>query len=138
MQPDAVFSALDQAGPAARVLLPALAHRGELAALEAGEAGDHLAGSLALTLGAAILTLLAGFAATFAFAAFVWAREDRGLLLSLVAGAYFLGAIGLAGFTVRRLRRWRPLAETRRQLLADQTCLRDLIPSRSTTETPSP
>jgi uncharacterized membrane protein YqjE len=138
MKPNALFSALDRAIPAARVILPALAHRGELASLEAGEARDHLAGSLALTLGAAILTLLGGFAATFAFAALVWAREDRGVLLALVALIYFLAAAGLAWVTTRRLGRWQPLPETRRQLLADQACLRDLLPSRPDSEQPSP
>lgn len=130
MQPAALLTALDQAVPAARVLLPALAHRGELASLETAEARDHLAGSLALTLSAAILTLLGGFTATFAFAALVWTREDRGLLLALLALAYFVTAAGVAWFTARRLRRWHPLPETRRQLHEDQACLRALLPTR--------
>ncbi len=129
MSSEVLFNAVGHAGSAARVLLAAILHRGELAALEAGQACDHVIGSLALVLGAAVLALLGGFAATLTFAALVWAHENRALLIGFLTLAYFLGAGGLAWFTVRRLRLWQPLAETRTQLRADHDCLGELLSS---------
>jgi uncharacterized membrane protein YqjE len=129
MTSEVLFNAVGHAGSAARVQLAAILHRSELAALEAGEACDHLLGSLALVLGAAVLALLGGFAATLTFAALVWAHEDRAQLIGLLTLAYLLGAGGLAWFTLHRLRTWRPLAETRTQLRADHDCLGELLSS---------
>ena len=129
MTSEVLINAVGRAGSAARVLLAAILHRSELVALEAGEACDHVVGSLALVLGAALLALLGGFAATLTFAAMVWSREDRTLLLGLLTLADFLGAGGLAWLTLHRLRTWRPLAETRTQLRADHDCLGELLSS---------
>ncbi|MBL9187087.1 MAG: phage holin family protein [Opitutaceae bacterium] len=116
-------------GPAARIVVEGLAHRGELAALEFAEARDHVVKSAAVMLGATACALLTGFAGTFAIAALVWQREDRGLILGLVTLAYALGAAGLGLLAARRLRAWRPLAETRHQLGEDCACVRDMLPA---------
>lgn len=138
MNPETVFNALDRAGPAMRIVLSGLAHRGELAALEASEARDHLAGSLALGFGAAVFAVLGGFALNLALAAAVWHRDDRGLVLGLVALAELALATGISLACVRRVRRWRPLAETRHQLSEDCACLQQILPSSEDKATPSP
>lgn len=129
MTPDALFTALDRVAPATRVVLAGLAHRGELAAVETGEARDHLA--VSALLGAAVfsLALLAGIALTFTFAALVWHRDDRGLLLGLLTVGYVVAAGGIAWALSRRLRAWGPLRETRRQLRADADCIAKLLPA---------
>jgi len=131
MNPETLLLGLDRVGPAAHVVLTGLRHRGELAALEAGEAGDHLAGSLALGLGAVVFAVLGGFAINLALAAAVWDRADRGLILAFVAVVELLLALGTGLLVARRLRRWRPLAETRRQLDQDCECIHKLLPSDS-------
>ncbi len=119
---------LSALGPASRIVVEGLAHRGELAALELAEARDHAAKTAVMALGAVACALLTGFAGTFALAALVWHREDRGLILGLVTLAYALGAAGLGLFAARRLRDWRPLAETRHQLGEDCACVREMLP----------
>lgn len=125
---DTFAHGLDRLGSAARAGLSALSHRGELAALEAGEARDHLAGTVALGLAATALTVLGGFALNFAVAAGIWHRDDRALLLALFAGLQLALAAGLAFWTHRRLSRWQPLRETRRQLRQDGEMLQTLLP----------
>ncbi len=122
-----VFAALGRIVPATRIVLHGLRHRGELATLETSEAGAHLAVSVCLGVGVAVLALLTGFAFTFAFAAAVWHRDDRGLILAALTLGYLLVAIGLGWGLVRRLRRWQPWAETRRQLDEDGACLEKLL-----------
>ncbi len=131
MTPDVLFTALDRVAPATRVVLTGLAHRGELAAVEAGEARDHLTTSILIGAGVFALALLAGIALTFTVAAAVWHRDDRGLLLGLLTAAYLVGASGLAWALARRLRAWRPLRETRRQMRADGDCFGRLFPDDS-------
>lgn len=131
MNPETLLRDLGRVGPAARVVLSSLRHRGELAVLEAGEAGDHLAGSLALGLGAVVLAVLGGFAVNLALAAAVWHRDDRGLVLAFIAAVELLLALGIGLLVARRLRHWRPLAETRRQLDEDCECIQELLPSDS-------
>ena len=138
MNPETLLHGLDRVGPAARIMLSGLRHRGELALLEAGEAGDHLAGSFALGLGAVVFAVLGGFAVNLALAAAIWHRDDRGLLLGVLALAELLLALGAGLLVARRLRRWRPLAETRRQLDEDCECIQGLLPSDSRADTPTP
>jgi uncharacterized membrane protein YqjE len=128
MSPRAVIDSLERVGPAAHVVLAALAHRGELAALEAGETRDHLAGSLLRAGAVFALALLAGIALTFSVAAAVWHRDDRGLLLGLLTLGYTAAAAALAWRLARRLRAWRPLPEIRRQLSEDARCIQKLLP----------
>jgi uncharacterized membrane protein YqjE len=128
MTPDVLFNALDRIAPVTRVVLNGLAHRGELAAVETGEARDHLTTTIILGAGVFALALLAGMALTFAVAASVWHRDDRGLILGLLTFGYVLTATGLAWGLVRRLRAWHPLHETRRQLREDGKCIEKLFP----------
>ena len=74
-----------QVMPALKILLEATVHRGELATLELSEARDHACATLLVGVGASVLALLGGFSATFALAALVWDRPDRGLILGLVS-----------------------------------------------------
>jgi uncharacterized membrane protein YqjE len=114
-------------GSAARVIVESLVHRGELASLELQEAQRHGFRTALLVGFSGILVLLGGFAGTFALAAAVWQRDDRGLILSLVTLAYLVGAAGLAYVASRRLRDWSPFAESCRQFHADCECLHDVI-----------
>lgn len=114
-------------GATPRIVLEGMSHRGQLATLELAEARNHAALTASLAALAGALTLLAGFALTFAIAASVWHRDDRGLILGLVTCAYVIGAGGLAWWVVNRLKTWRPLAETRHQLSEDYECLREFI-----------
>jgi uncharacterized membrane protein YqjE len=111
------------AGSLPRVAVEALVHRSELAGLEFEEARAHAAGTAVIVGAAVAVTLLFGTAITFAIAAAVWNRPDRGLVLSLVALAYLLGAAGLAWWASRRLKSWRPFASTIVQLRKDYSCL---------------
>lgn len=122
-------SRLAALGPTPRILLDSLAHRGELATVELIEARNHATLTTVLAVLAAALTLLAGFAGTFTLAALVWQRDDRGLILGLVTLAYVLGAAALGWLAARRLKTWRPLAETRHQLGEDYSCLRQFLPT---------
>lgn len=114
-------------GSAPRVIMESLVHRGELAALELREAQQHACRTAILIGVSGILVLLGGFAGTFALAAAVWQRDDRGLILSLVTLVYLAGAAVLAYVGTRRLRDWSPFAETCRQFHADCHCLHDVI-----------
>lgn len=122
---------LDRAPPAARAILSGLRHRGELAALETAEARDHLLRSLLLGAAGLIAAQLAALGLMFALAAAVWHREDRGWLLGAFALGQLVLAAALVRSLVRRLRRWEPLAETRRQLRADGECIEDLLPAEN-------
>jgi uncharacterized membrane protein YqjE len=114
-----------------RIAVEALVHRSELAGLEFEEARASAA-MTAFIVGAAVaVALLFGMTVTFAIAAAVWARPDRGLILSLVAVAYLLGAAGLAWWASRRLKSWRPFAETIGQLRKDYSCLHDHLSEKS-------
>lgn len=124
-------STLSFLGPAPRIVLEGLMHRGQLATLEMAEARDHAARTALIALLAGVGALLAGFAALLTLAALVWQRDDRGLILGLATLALVLGAGGLGGWAARRLRAWQPLAETRRQLHEDRVCLENLLPRES-------
>ncbi len=122
------FRLLTRAGPIARAVLDGLGHRGELALLELTAVRDRALAMAALGVGATILVLLAGMAATFAFAAAVWHLPNRGLLLVILTGVELLGAALCLALASRSLRDWQPFAATLRQLEEDKTCLRDLLP----------
>jgi uncharacterized membrane protein YqjE len=114
-----------------RLAVEALVHRSELAGLEFEEARTHAAVT-AFIIGASVaLTLLFGTATTFAIAAAVWDRPNRGLILTLVAVAYLLGAAGLAWWAARRLKDWRPFTSTIDQLRKDYSCLHSHLSEKS-------
>ena len=111
------------------VVAEALVHRAELASLELEEAKRHGMVTVVLTAVASGLLLLAGFTSTFALAACVWTREDRGVILSCVALAYLLAAVSLGLFVVRRLRTWVAFPETCKQFREDCACIHGLATS---------
>jgi len=120
---------LDAPSSAPRVVLQALAHRGELAALELHEARDHAVRTVVVLGLAGAFGLLAGFAATLAVAAAVWDRPNRVAILAGVAVADVL-VTGLLGWAAsRRLQGWHPFAETCRQFHQDCACIHDVIVS---------
>jgi len=120
-------SAEGEASSVSRLLAGALIHRGELAALELGEARAHAAVTAALTAIAGAFLILGGFAFTLAIAASVWARDDRALIITGVALAYACAAGLLAWAAYRRTRTWTPFAETRRVLHGDCAAVRELV-----------
>ncbi len=120
-----------QVMPAFKIILDAMFHRGELATLELVEARDHAFATVIAGIGAAALVLLGGFTATFTLAALVWDRSDRGLILGVASVVYFLGAGLLVWLAARRIRGWKPMAETCRQLRQDQLCLESLLSNAS-------
>lgn len=122
-----LLAGLDRAAPAALVVLAGLRHRGELAALETGEARDHLLRSLLLAVSTFAALQLACIGLMFTAAAAVWHREDRVWWLGGLAALQLLLAISLGWAFARRLSRWSPLGETRKQLRADGDCLESLL-----------
>jgi uncharacterized membrane protein YqjE len=118
-------------GAAPRVVVDALIHRGELASIELTEATQHGAGTAIAAVLSVALLLLGGFAGTFALAAAVWQRPDRGLILGLVTLAYLLGSAALGFVAFRRLKGWQPFSETRRQFHEDCACINDMFNSGS-------
>jgi uncharacterized membrane protein YqjE len=114
-----------------RIVVEGLMHRGELAALEFREARTHAAATAIGAALAAALVLLAGFTGTFAIAAAVWERPDRGMILILVTLAYFAGAGAIAWWVSRRLRTWRPFAETIYQFREDSACIHQHLSGNS-------
>lgn len=121
------LAGLDRVAPATRAVVTGLRHRGELAALETGEARDHLLRSLLLAVATFAMLQLAGLGLMLTTAAAVWHREDRVWWLAGLAAVQLVLALSLAWIFVRRLRRWSPLAETRRQLREDGDCLESLL-----------
>jgi uncharacterized membrane protein YqjE len=83
--------------------------------------------TLLLGLAGVVLVILCGIAATFTLAAFVWENPDRPLILGLASIAYLLGAGVLVWLAARRLKTWRLLEETRRQLRDDRECLQTIV-----------
>jgi uncharacterized membrane protein YqjE len=114
-------------GSKRRVIVEGLMHRAELVGLELREAHARVASTAAVAGIAVALALLAGFTGTFAIAAAVWDRPDRGLILSLVTLAYLVGAAALAWWTLRRMKSWRPFSETLYQFREDCSCLHQYL-----------
>ncbi len=110
-----------------RLLAGALIHRGELAALELGEARAHTAVTAVLAALAGAFLLLCGFALTLAIAASVWAREDRALIITGVAVSDVCAAALLAWAAYHRARAWTPFSETRRVFHDDCAAVRSLV-----------
>lgn len=124
---DSVIHGFKRAGPAARAMLDGVGHRVQLALLELSEMRDKITSSLLFGVAALVLALLGGIALTFAIAASVWHRPDRGLWLGLLTLAYFISAGLLAWTMVKRLKRLEFLPETSRQLNEDRVCLGALL-----------
>jgi uncharacterized membrane protein YqjE len=110
-------------GSVPRIVIEGLVHRGGMAALELREARTHLAATATSAGVSVALALLGGFAGTLAIAAAVWDSPRRGLILGLLTLAYFVGAGALAWWASRRLKSWRPFAETLYQIREDCSCL---------------
>lgn len=127
MTAESAIHLLKRAGPAARAVLDGFGHRVQLATLELADMRDQVASSLVLGLAALVLSLLGGIALTFAIAAAIWHREDRGLWLGLLTLVYFVGAGVLALVMTRRLKRLEFLPETSRQLNEDRLCIGALL-----------
>jgi Protein of unknown function (DUF1469). len=127
MTAESVFHLFKRAGPAARAVLDGVGHRAQLAVLEFADLRDQVVSSFMLGVAALALSLLGGFALTFAIAAAIWHREDRGLWLGLLTLAYFVGAGVSALVMTRRLKRIEFLPETSRQLNEDRVCIGALL-----------
>jgi uncharacterized membrane protein YqjE len=112
---------------ASHIAVDALIHRGELASLELAEAKEFCIKTGVMIGISVAMVLLGGIAGTFALAAAVWNRPDRGMILGLVAIGYLLVSGGFAFFAARRLKAWRPFEETTKQLREDCTCIQDII-----------
>lgn len=107
----------------ARVLLRALGHRLDLAALEAREARVELVFFVALLGMAVAAAFLAGFTLSLLVAAIFWDTPYRVVALVCLAVAQIAAAVAGLGWVRARARAWRPLAETREQLRKDAECL---------------
>lgn len=127
MTTESVIHMLRRAGPVGRAMLDGVNHRLRLACVELADLRDRIVSSLLLGLAALVLALLGGIAATFAVAAAIWHREDRGLWLALLTFAYLGVACVLAAVAVLRLKRLELLPETSRQLDEDRLCLGVLL-----------
>lgn len=107
----------------------AVGHRARLARLELGEARDHVTMSGVLAGIAAVMGLLSGLAITLVFAALVWESPQRTAWLVGLCGVYLAATAGVGFALFRRLRRWRPLAETKFQLDQDGDTLTRIVRS---------
>ena len=117
-------------GSVPHVVVEALMHRGELALLELDEVRRHGAWTVAAIMASAALLLLGSIAGTFAVAAAVWSRPDRGLILGLITLAYLIASAAFGWFAATRLKSWQPFGELRRQLGEDGACLRGVLSQR--------
>jgi len=126
-EPPLASVGLSQIIPATKILIDALLHRGELAAVELVEAREQVFTTMLFGIAAVTLTLLGGFAVTLCLAAAIWERPDRVLILGLVGLVYLVGSGLLLWLCTRRLHAWRPLKETRKQLSLDRSCFYALI-----------
>jgi uncharacterized membrane protein YqjE len=105
----------------------ATAHRAELAGLELAEARDHALHSTVLAVVTGALVILTGFSLTLLAAAIVWDNPHRNWWLGAM-GALYAGITLVLFFNfLRRMRAWRPMEETSRQLKSDCQCLQHLL-----------
>jgi uncharacterized membrane protein YqjE len=118
-------------GSAPRIVVEGLLHRLELASLELKDVRAHAATTAIVAGIAGAFALLGGMAANLAIAALVWAREDRGLILGLLAIGYLIGAAAFGWWSRNRLKSWQPLAETRDQIREDCSCLQRYLSAKS-------
>jgi uncharacterized membrane protein YqjE len=116
-------------GTAIRLFTEALGNRADLAALELEE--TRAEASISTILAGVVICLVhcAGFAFTLMVAAFVWDSPHRGAWLAALGGVYLVAAAIAALRLSRRLRAWRPFAETKSQLKQDHQCLKELSKS---------
>jgi uncharacterized membrane protein YqjE len=105
----------------------ATAHRAELAGLELAEARDHALHSMVLAVITGALVNLTGFSLTLLVAALVWNDPHRNWWLGAMAVLYAGVTLALFFNFLRRMRAWRPLEETSRQLKSDCQCLQRLL-----------
>ncbi|HYC70079.1 MAG TPA: phage holin family protein [Opitutaceae bacterium] len=105
----------------------AFGHRAQLAQLELGEARDHVVGSAVLAAAATVLGLLTGVSITLLVAALVWESEHRAWWIGGLCLLYCALAGAAAYLLRRRLRQWRPLAETQFQLNQDGACVSRIL-----------
>jgi len=110
----------------ARRLLALGANRVELLMIEVQEERQHLLHTVALTMGVAVLALLAGIGFTAAVAIVLWevSHVAAVLLLSLV---YALGAALLYRRLVALQQDWRMFSSTLDQLRKDGACLEEIL-----------
>jgi uncharacterized membrane protein YqjE len=105
----------------------ATAHRAELAGLELAEARDHALHSTVLAVVTGALVILTGFSLTLLAAALVWDSPHRHWWLGAMVVLYAGVTLALFFNFLRRIRAWRPLEETSRQLKSDCQCLQHLL-----------
>jgi uncharacterized membrane protein YqjE len=120
-------SPLAASGSTPRVVVEALVHRGDLLSVELKEARVHGLRTAIMVGISGVLLLLAAFSGTFALAAAVWQRNDRGLILGLVTLGYLVVSGIFACIVARRLRTWHPFSETVRQFHEDCECVQEII-----------
>lgn len=111
------------------LLSESIAHRTELASIELDEARTHAIDSSLLAGATCVLLLLAGFALTLLVAALVWDSPYRGWWLTGLCAAYLVAAGTTFWRLKKRLRTWRPFAETQSQIQLDFQCLNTLLKS---------
>lgn len=116
-------------GEVVSLLSEAAGHRLDLAQLELSEARDHALVSGLLAAVATVLGLLAGLAITLLIAALLWETEHRNWWLAGLCLLYLAISLGAGCALMRRLRQWRPLAETKFQLDQDGQCLNRIMNS---------
>jgi uncharacterized membrane protein YqjE len=116
-------------GTAVRLFNDALENRLALAGVELDETKAQATVAAVLLGVAACLVNFAGFAFTLMVAAFVWDSPHRGAWLAGLGGFFVLAAGAVSFILWRRLRDWKPFAETKSQLNQDQQCLKELTKS---------
>lgn len=116
-------------GTTVRLLSDALANRIDLAELELDESKTQASVSAVLLGVVACLVNFAGFAFTLMVAALVWDNAHRGAWLAGLGAVYLLSAAIVSFLLWKRLRDWKPFAETKSQLKQDHQCLRELTKS---------
>lgn len=113
-------------GTTVRLLSDALSNRIDLAELELDETKTQASVSALLLGVVACLVNFAGFAFTLMIAALVWDHEHRGAWLAGLGTVYLVLAAVVGLVLWKRVRDWKPFAETKSQLKQDHQCLREL------------
>jgi uncharacterized membrane protein YqjE len=116
-------------GTVVRLFTEALGNRADLAALELEETRTEASVSAVLVAAVLALVHFAGFAFTLTVAAVVWDSPHRTAWLAGLGAVYLVAGTIVAGLLWRRLRAWRPFAETKSQLKQDHQCLKELSKS---------
>lgn len=107
-------------------LLAIAENRLELLTVELQEERDRLILALLLSLGVAVLSLLAALALSAALVVLFWAQSPLGVLLGLTALYVIMGVCALT--KLRRLMAdWETLPATLNQLRKDRACVQELF-----------